>query len=113
VDTKVTFPPATQSLTADSTTTASPAMQVDVMFRERALWLFGTGRRLGDMRRLVRQYGRDQATVFPVGPYPLTGNPNLFGSSALPATYGSDVNFPIRSVESANPNFHGCLNRNA
>ncbi len=100
-------------LTADSTTLASPSMQVNVMFRERAFWLFGTGRRLGDMRRLVRQYGRDQATVFPVGPYPLTGNPNLYGSSALPATYGNDVNFPIRAVESANPNFHGCLNRNA
>ncbi len=100
-------------LTADSTITASHAMQVDVMFRERAFWLFGTGRRLGDMRRLVRQYGRDQATVFSVGPYPLAGNPNLVVGSPAPAVYGSDVNFPIQAVEAANPNFHGCISRAA
>lgn len=95
-------------LTADSTTTATPAMRVDVMFRERALWLFGTGRRLGDMRRLVRQYGRDQSTVFSVGPYPLVGL-----VSGAPQTYGTDVNFPIQDAEAANPNFHGCLSRAA
>ncbi len=99
-------------LTADSTTTASPAERVDVMFRERAFWLYGTGRRMGDLRRLVRQYGRDQATVFPTGPYPLFGNPAI-SVATPPPTYGSDVNFPIETVEAANPNFHGCLSRGA
>ncbi len=99
-------------LTPDSTTTASPAQRVDVMFRERGFWLYGTGRRMGDLRRLVRQYGRDQAAVFPTGPYPLYGNPAL-PSNAVPPTYGSDVNFPIQAAESANPNFHGCLSRTA
>ncbi len=98
-------------LPTDSTTAGGAATQVDVMFRERAFWLYGTGRRLGDMRRLVRQYGRDQATVFPVGPYPLFSNPNVAGTA--PQTYGSDVNFPIQAAESANPNFHGCLSRAA
>ncbi len=97
-------------LTADSTSGASSAEQVDVMFRERAFWLFGTGHRLGDLRRLIRQYGRAPDAVFPSGPYPATGLPP--GSSVIP-TYGTDVNFPIQSVETANPNFHGCLNRSA
>ncbi len=98
-------------LTPDSTTTAAPGLQVDVTFRERAFWLYGTGRRLGDLRRLVRQYGRDQATVFSTGAYPLFGNPALSG--AVPSVYGNDVNFPILGAEAANPNFHGCLNRAA
>src|SRR5205807_2635254 len=34
------------------------AGRVDLMFSERAFWLFATGHRLGDLRRLVRQYGR-------------------------------------------------------
>ncbi len=98
-------------LTADSTATASPAEQVDVMFRERAFWLYGTGRRLGDLRRLVRQYGQNQAAVFPTGPYHLSGNPMI--SIPVPQLYGSDVNFPILAAEAPNPNFHGCLNRSA
>ena len=36
----------------------TPAAREDLMFRERAFWLFGTGHRLGDMRRMIRQYGR-------------------------------------------------------
>ncbi len=66
-NTHVVFPPA-DSLPADSAENASPAAQVDLIFRERAFWLYGTGSRLGDMRRLIRQYGRDQSTVFPTGP---------------------------------------------
>jgi hypothetical protein len=109
-DTKVVFPLATQSLTADSTTLASAAMQVDVMFRERAFWLFGTGTRLGDLRRLIRQYGRDQSTVFPTGPYPNGSNPNL--PSPIPA-YGTDVTLTpptgVGGVTVSNPNYKGCV----
>ncbi len=39
----------------------------DLLFTERAFWLFATGHRLGDMRRLIRQYGRPAETVFPTG----------------------------------------------
>ena len=49
---------AIDSLPSDSTTLASTTMQVDVMFRERAFWLYLTGHRLSDMRRLIRQYHR-------------------------------------------------------
>jgi hypothetical protein len=83
------------------------ASRVDSMFTERAFWMFGTGHRLGDLRRLVRWYGRDQSVVFPVGPYY-----NGTGIGLYP-TYGTDVNFPISSAENVNPNFHGCIDRNA
>jgi hypothetical protein len=77
------------------------------MFRERAFWLYGTGHRLGDLRRLVRWYGRDQAQVFPVGTY-VNG-----GASSLVSTYGTDVDYPIGLVETGNSRFHGCLNAGA
>jgi len=32
--------------------------RVDLLFRERAFWFFLTGHRQGDLRRLIRQYGR-------------------------------------------------------
>lgn len=74
----------------------------DLLFRERAFWLFATGHRLGDMRRLIRQYGRDPETVFPTGDYYKGGQ-----------TYGTDVNLPIPRRETNNPNVTGCLDRNA
>jgi hypothetical protein len=45
------------------------AARIDLTFRERAFWMFATGHRVGDMRRLVRQYNRPSTTVFPTGPY--------------------------------------------
>lgn len=76
--------------------------RVDVLFDERgyALWL--TAHRLGDLRRLIRQYGRDQTDVFPSGDYFRSG-----------LQYGTDVNFPIYVDENNNPNYTGCLNRDA
>jgi hypothetical protein len=74
---------------------------VDQLFSERAFWLFATGHRLGDLRRLIRQYGRDQADVFPSGGY-------LKGGS-----YGTDVNLPLPLEVNNNPNSTGCLDRNA
>jgi hypothetical protein len=75
---------------------------VDVLFSERAFWMFATGHRLGDMRRLVRQYGRLDADVFPSGTYIKGGN------------YGTDVNLPIPQEERNNPNaVGGCLDRKA
>jgi hypothetical protein len=97
-------------LTADSTTTAGAAERVDVMFRERAFWLFGTGTRLGDLRRLIRQYQRDQSTVFPIGPYPNGHDSHL--PLPLP-NYGADVNLtlptPISHTPVTNPYYKGCI----
>ncbi|MBX6332969.1 MAG: hypothetical protein IRY91_14070, partial [Gemmatimonadaceae bacterium] len=76
--------------------------RVDLLFRERAFWLFLTGHRQGDLRRLIRNYGRDPETVYPTGPYP--------GANG---SYGLDVTAPIPSSERNNPRFNGCLNRGA
>jgi hypothetical protein len=79
----------------------SPGSQIegeDQLFSERAFWMFATGQRLSDMRRLVRQYGRVVDEVYPVGDY-LRGG-----------TYGTTANFPIPEDEDNNPDFDrsGC-----
>ena len=75
--------------------------RTNLLFQERAFWMWGTAHRLGDMRRLVRQYSRTEDTVFPIGEYHKGGE------------YGSDVNFPVSSDERNNPNFTGCIDRSA
>lgn len=77
------------------------AARVNLLFRERAFWMWGTSHRLADMRRLIRQYSRAENTVFPTGEYHKGGN------------YGTDVNLPVSSDERNNPKFTGCLDRNA
>jgi hypothetical protein len=79
-------------------------VRVDLVFAERAYWLFLTGERQGDLRRLVRNYGRNAEAVFPTGPYLPNGQ--------LPS-YGSDVSLNIPSAEHNNPQFHGCLSQGA
>ena len=80
----------------------SAAARVDLLFRERAFTMFGTSHRLGDMRRLVRQYGRQAETVFPTGNYHKDG-----------LKFGTDVNFIVPAPERNNPKFTGCIDRNA
>jgi hypothetical protein len=91
--------------------------RVSLQFRERAFWLFGTSTRLGDLRRLIRQYGRDQSTVFPVGPYVNGNNPNL--ATPIPS-YGMDVTLTLppkvptsTSATISNPAYKGCLTSSA
>lgn len=62
-------------------------------FEERAFWLFGRGTRLGDLRRMVRQYGFAEDDVFPTGQH--------FKGSA----YGDQVAFPIPQEETNNQNY--------
>jgi starch-binding outer membrane protein, SusD/RagB family len=75
---------------------------VNLLFNERARWLWLTGHRLSDLRRLIRQYGRLADSVFPTGPY----------FKAQFSDYGTDVNFPIPIDEQNNPNFAQCVDRN-
>jgi hypothetical protein len=74
---------------------------ITLYFRETAFWQFSRGTRLPNLRRLVRQYGRPQDQVFPSGQF-FKGQ-----------TYQSDVNFPVTTGENANPEFTGCIDRNA
>jgi hypothetical protein len=74
--------------------------RVDVMFYERAFWLFESGHRLGDLRRLLRQYGRVESAVYPNGPYIKGG------------LYGDATMLPIPFDEQNNPEFKQCTDRN-
>ncbi|HEX6536974.1 MAG TPA: RagB/SusD family nutrient uptake outer membrane protein [Gemmatimonadaceae bacterium] len=87
----------------DTTDPGTPDARVNLTFRERAFWLFLTGHRQGDLRRLIRQYGRPQQQVYPIGSYP-----------GLGGSYGSDVTLPIPAKEwLGNPKFTGCMSRGA
>jgi len=87
------------------------SLRVDVLFRERGFWMFSTGHRLGDMRRLVRAtsapavgrvggYGRAINSVYPNGAWFKGGN------------YGDAIQMVLPVEELNNPNFHGCTDRN-
>lgn len=83
---------------------ATPATKDDAIslfFREKAFWQFARGQRLSDLRRLVRQYGRPADAVFPTGTFHKGG------------TYSNDVNAPVPDTEKSNPQFTGCIDRNA
>lgn len=79
------------------------AGRVDLLFDERARWLYNTGHRLGDLRRLVRQYNRPQDSVFPSGRYFKGG------------FYGNDVNFSVPFDEANNSQYKlaGCNTKQA
>jgi len=83
------------ALSAPTTTDA----KVDLLYSERAFWLYLTGRRLGDLRRLMRLYGRAPETIFPTGAYPVGG---AYGSStAIPFNFATQSRY--------NPNItQGC-----
>jgi hypothetical protein len=91
-------------LTTPLTALADPgnaAGRVDVVFQERAMWMYLTIHRWGDMRRLIRQYGRTQDRVFPTGTYFKGG------------TYGTQiVAYPLPS-ERNHPAYKGCIDENA
>jgi hypothetical protein len=75
-------------LTADSTTLASQDTRIEVQYRERAFWLWLTGTRLGDLRRLSVLYTHND---FPAN------------------EPGTDVRFSIPVSETNNPHFTACL----
>lgn len=85
------------SLTADKlpplVLPATLRAQEDLLFREKAFWTYSRGQRLGDLRRLVRQYGRTVENTFPMGLHYRGGE------------YGTDVNLPVPQQEETNPEF--------
>ncbi len=86
----------------------TPAAREDLMFRERAFWLYLSGHRLGDLRRLVRQYGRTATAVFPGG----GGAPYIINGNNKGGVFGSEYNLPIPFDETNNPQFTACIDRN-
>ena len=86
------------AMTGSAPTTQDAA--IDLLYKERAYWLWLTGHRLGDLRRLVRVYKRDTEAVFPTGKL----------TSPLDGTYGTSTTITVPFSERNNPNFQGCLN---
>lgn len=81
------------------------AAREDLLFRERAFWLYGTGHRLPDMRRLVRPlaqggFGRAENTVYPNGTFFKGG------------VYGTDKMLVIPAAEQNNSLSKGCTDKN-
>ncbi|MGQ0712878.1 MAG: RagB/SusD family nutrient uptake outer membrane protein [Gemmatimonadaceae bacterium] len=93
---------ATVTGLAPLTDAGTPEARINQLFRERAFWFFSRGHRVGDLRRLIRQYGRTEDAVFPTGAWHKGG------------TYGNDVTVPIPQAELNNPNVQqSCMNRDA
>ena len=98
---RATNAPAIGAMSGSAPTTQAAA--VDQLFAERAYWTWLTGHRLGDMRRLVRNYGRDAESVFPTGTL----------QSPLVGSFGTATSIVIPFNEKNNGNFSGCLDTKA
>jgi hypothetical protein len=70
------------------------AARENLLFRERGFWLYLTAHRLGDLRRMVRQYARSAESVFPTAAYHKQG-----------LTRGTQVSFIIPQPEENNPSY--------
>ena len=97
--------PAGGTLLPPLTDPGTQTAREDLLFRERGFWLWSTGHRLPDFRRLVRPvseggFGRAENTVYPTGPYYKGG------------VYGSEKALVIPVAEENNPQFHGCIDHN-
>lgn len=91
------------------------SLRVDTLMKERAMWLYLTGHREGDLRRLVRYYHRDPNTLWPTGNISVPARPpNLLlpgAENGLP--YGFEVVFgPGPNEQLNNPLYGGCYDTN-
>lgn len=87
--------------------------RLDLLMNERALWLYLTGHRQGDLRRLARVYSRGPATLWPTGIYQNPGfQPQIAQPSTHGSPYGTDVVFtPADDEKTGNPLYSGCYDR--
>jgi hypothetical protein len=92
----------------------SPATRLDMLMRERAMWLFLTGHRQGDLRRMARVYSRAPNTLWPTGTYSNPGfAPNIAAAATHGIAYGTDVVLlPSTDEQTFNPLYGGCYDRN-
>jgi hypothetical protein len=98
-------PPVVRAMAAP-TKPADHAGMIRLFFKERAFWLWLTGHRLGDMRRMVRTYGLPTESVFSTGEI---GIPYLMTVVPVAGQFGTSTAVTIPFQERNNPNFSGCL----
>lgn len=105
--TATSLPPLADPGTADA--------RLDLLMQERAMWLYLTGHREGDLRRLAHVYSRNVETLWPTGTMSVPAYPPQYGTpgdeNGLPyghnVVYGPDINEHIR-----NPLYGGCYDSN-
>jgi len=89
--------------------------RLDLLMQERALWLYMTGHREGDLRRLAHIYHRDPTTLWPHGTIsapafsplytrPLAMNGTAYGTATVFLPDSSDVQYT--------PGYAGCYDQN-
>jgi hypothetical protein len=101
-----THPGWTTPIMAPLTDPGTNTARVSLLFREMAFWQFGRGYRLGNLRRLIRDYGR-KADGSDAGGYPI-------GQHFKGGVFGKDLNLPVTTDEqTGNPNFTSCIDRSA
>jgi len=89
--------------------------RLNLLMKERAMWLYLTGHRQGDLRRMAHLYGRDPMTIWPVGTYV---NPGF--APLIPASPTNGVSYinqfvvaPRTNSESQqNKSYSGCNDLN-
>lgn len=84
---------ADEDLAVPAAGATQDAEALDMLYTERAYWLYLTGHRLGDLRRLAATYGVDPETIYPAGEYHKGGS------------YGTDVVLPMDFDEENNPEY--------
>lgn len=99
----------------------TPVGRLHQLMSERARWLYATGHRQGDLRRMLRApyksapYNMTDTKVYPTGPYrnnfaQMAAN---FGIAMTVTAYGTDVvAIPSRAERQYNRNFTGCFDLN-
>lgn len=80
------------------------SLRLDLLFRERAEWLYLTAHREGDLRRLAHVYHRDPQSLWPTGVYL---NPSV--STTNGTNYGVDVVMQPGTGETGNALYTGCV----
>jgi len=93
----------------------SVATRLDLVMKERAMWLYLTGHREGDLRRLAHVYHRSVSTLWPTGLISSPAYPPLWltpgKTNGLP--YGSDTVYqPDPDEARKNPLYSGCYDTN-
>lgn len=101
------FPPLSDPTTPDA--------RLDTLMKERAMWLYFTGHREGDLRRMAHLYGRAINTLWPTGTIsdpaypPMSFDPGPENGKP----YGSDVVYaPDVKEHALNPLYGGCFDIN-
>lgn len=93
----------------------TPDARLDLLMQERAMWLYLTGHREGDLRRMARIYHRDPSTLWPTGTIVSPAFPPVYSLplSSNGTLYGSDmVNLPDAREQQNNPLYGGCYDTN-